>query len=53
MFIFLPVFVRDITFKAALCVLAGCSPIVAGTVAVVVRANRDAGAAEPGAGYPT
>ena len=48
-----PVFVHDVTFKAAVCVLAGCSPTVAGTVAVIVRAHRDAGAAEPGAGYST
>ena len=48
-----PVFVHDITFKAAVCVSAGCSPIVAGTVALVVRAHRDAGAAEPGAGHST
>jgi hypothetical protein len=54
MLIFSPsVFVHDVTFNAAVCVLAGCSPIVAGTVAVIVRAHRDAGAAEPGAGYST
>jgi hypothetical protein len=48
-----PVFVCDVTFKATVCVLAGCSPIVAGAVAVIVRAHRDAGTAEPGAGYTT
>jgi hypothetical protein len=50
---FSPVFVCSVTFKAAVCVSAGCSPIVAGTVAVIVRAHRDVGAAEPGAGYST
>lgn len=39
--------------QLCVCVLAGCSPIMAGTVAVIVRAHRDAGAAEPGAGYST
>lgn len=47
------VFVCDVTFNAAVCVLAGCSPIMAGTDAVIVRAHRDAGAAKPGAGYST
>ena len=31
-----PAFVCDVTFEAAVCVLAGCSPTVAGTVAVIV-----------------
>jgi hypothetical protein len=54
MLIFFPsVFVHNVTFNSAVCVLAGRSPVVAGTVAVVVRAHRDAGAAEPGAGYST